>query len=134
MMDQSIQLKLHDIKPIVEVKDYSFFYFSALTFTVVVLLFGFIYLAIKWYRNRKKYNKRKEAYKTLLDIDLGDTKKAAYALTSIGATFKDDTPRNQEMYQNMINRLENYKYKKEVKELDDETKSYIELYKEMIDA
>jgi hypothetical protein len=55
-------------------------------------------------------------------------------ITSLGATFKDDSPRHKEMYENLTNRLEEYKYKKEVESFSGEVLGYIELYKEMIDA
>jgi hypothetical protein len=38
------------------------------------------------------------------------------------------------MYENLINRLEVYKYKKDVDAYDGEIIGYIELYKEMIDV
>ena len=70
----------------------------------------------------------------LRTLDLSDAKKAAYAITNYGATFKDDSPRHSEMYANLHNRLEKYKYKKEVEKLDEETLGYFELYKEMCDV
>ena len=131
---QTVGLKLHDIKPLVEVNDYSFYYFLVLVGVFLVVFVGFLYLLYKWLKHKKKEDIRKKHLKILLNVNLNDTKKAAYTLTKYGATFKDDDIRHKEMYKNMIEKLENYKYKKEVEDFDNETLSYIKLYREMCDV
>ena len=69
-----------------------------------------------------------------IGADLKDTKNAAYNVTLYGLTFKDDSPRHAEMYQNLSQRLEAYKYKKSVENFDDEVLAYIDVYKGMIDV
>ena len=132
---QADQLKLHDIKPLVPIEDYSFYYFLAVSVIAVVLLVGVFYLLLKWLKQRKKENLRKKHLEILRSIDLrGDPKKAAYMLTKYGSTFKDDDARHKEMYENMISKLERYKYRKEVEPFDDETLSIIELYRDICDV
>ncbi len=55
-MMQPTQLKLHDIKPLVEIVDYSFYYFLALSVLGAVLLSGAFYLLLRWLKQRKKEN------------------------------------------------------------------------------
>lgn len=131
---QNYDIPLHDIKTIVEVEEYSFYYLLGISTIAVVVLLGVIYLAYKYFKNRNIYNERKEHFKILTTLDLSDTKKSAYAITLYGATFKDDGDRQKGMYQNLTDRLEIYKYKKSVDDFDKETLSYIELYKGMIDV
>ncbi len=132
---QPDQLKLHDIKPLVPIQDYSFYYFLALSAIAVVLLAGVFYLLLKWLKQRKKENIRKKHLEILRSIDLRkDPKKAAYMLTKYGATFKDDDARHKEMYENMLAKLEKYKYRKEVEPFDQETVSIIELYRDICDV
>lgn len=131
---QSYDIPLHDIKPIVEVQEYSFYYFLGAVGIVTILLLGIVYLIYIWLRGRKAFNERKHHFKLLNEIDLNDTKQSAYAISSYGYTFKDDSPRHSEMYKNLSDRLEAYKYKKEVKSFDEETLGYIELYKGMLDV
>ena len=131
-MQNSIQL--HDIKPLVEVQEYSLYYFLALVAIALVIVLGALYLGIKWFKHRNRFSLRKEHYKKLNEIDFKDPKKSAYALTHYGATFKDDSQRHTEMYANLLERLEPYKYKKDVPPLEDEVISYIELYRGMIDV
>ena len=131
---QSYDIPLHDIKPIVDVQEYSVYYFSGLSFLIILLTCGVAYLIYMWFKRRNAFNIRKEHLKLLNSLDLSDTKQSAYAITMFGATFKDDSPRHQEMYENITSRLELYKYKKEVKEFDSEVVGYIKLYEGMIDV
>ncbi len=131
---KNFEIPLHDIKPIVEVHEYSLYYFLAATILAVILVSGIAYLLYKWIQKRNAYSVRKEHRKLLTSISLKDTKKAAYDITFYGATFKDDSQRHSEMYNNLIRRLEGYKYKKEVDDFDKETLGYFELYKEMCDV
>ncbi len=132
--EQSYDIPLHDIKPIVEVQEYSFYYFLGAISLAAVVLLSIAYFIYIWLKKRNAFNIRKEHFKILNSLDLDDTKKSAYAITFYGATFKDDTPRHQEMYENIVGRLAAYKYKKEVDAFENEVIGYIELYKEMIDV
>ncbi|MCW8895246.1 hypothetical protein [Sulfurimonas sp.] len=131
---QSYDIPLHDIKPIVEVQEYSLYYFLGVSLLVVILTCAIAYFIYLWFKRRNAFNIRKEHIKLLNSLDLNDTKRSAYAITMFGATFKDDSPRHQEMYANITNRLDMYKYKKSVEKFDSEVLGYIELYKGMIDV
>ncbi len=131
---QNYDIPLHDIKPIVDVQEYSLYYFLGVAGVVILLAGGILYLVYLWLKKRKRFNIRKEHKRVLHSLAFIDAKKAAYAITHYGATFKSDTPRHTEMYKNLTDRLEDYKYKKEVDGLDKETLGYFELYKEMCDV
>jgi hypothetical protein len=134
VQEQSYDIPLHDIKPIVEVQEYSLYYFLGIIFVLALLIIALGYLIHKYIQKRNAFNLRKEHCRLLNSLDLKNTKDSAYMITSLGATFKDDSPRHKEMYENLTNRLEEYKYKKEVESFSGEVLGYIELYKEMIDA
>ena len=127
-------IKLYDIKPIVEVEEYSFYFFLAGSFFALFLFMGMLYLFFRWYKKRTKNNKRKDYLNKLKKLNLNEAKSSAYSITFYGALFKDDSPKHSQMFKNIILRLENYKYKKEVEPLDKETLNYIKLYKEMIEV
>ena len=131
---QHFDIPLHDIKPIVEVQEYSFYYFLGAVGIAIILACGVVYLLYFWYKKRNAFNERKYNQKQINSLDLNDTKNSAYALTSYGYIFKDDSPRHVEMFRNLSERLESYKYKKSVEVFDSETIAYIELYKGMIDV
>jgi len=127
-------IELHDIKTIVEIQEYSLFYLLGTIFIAILVLLALVYLVMRYIKNKNAYNKRVEHFKLMASQDLSKTKEAAYAITHFGLTFRDDSPRHFEMYENLTKRLERYKYKKEVETFDDEVKSYIELYRGMIDV
>ena len=131
---QNLDIPLHDIKPIVDIQEYSLYYFIGLVSLAIFLACGISYLLYLWFKRRNTFNVRKEHIKLLNSLDLSETKNSAYAITAYGAIFADDSPRHGEMYKNLANRLEVYKYKKSVDAFDSETIGYIELYKGMIDV
>ena len=134
MQNPNLDIPLKDIKPLLEIHEYSFYYFLVLIVIGILILLGVAYIVYKWFKNKQRYNIRKEHFKLLNKINLKDSKKAAYAITLYGSTFKDDGSRQREMFHNLTQRLESFKYKKDVDKLDDETLGYIELYKGMIDV
>lgn len=131
---QNFDIPLHDIKPIVDIQEYSLYYFLGISFFALLLAAGLIYLAYRWFKAKKAFNIRAEHFKIINSLNLSDTKNAAYTITSLGLTFRDDSQRHSEMYDNLVQRLESYKYKKEVDEFDSEVLGYIEVYKGMIDV
>ena len=133
-MNQSFDIQLHDIKPILEIQEYSIYYFSGMVFLSLVLLFAIGYLLYMWIKQRNSFNQRKENLKLINELDLSNTKESAYGITALGFIFKDDSPRHSEMYANLSARLGEYKYKKEVDKFDEEVKGYIEVYKGMLDV
>ncbi|DAB30024.1 MAG TPA: hypothetical protein CFH84_06315 [Sulfurimonas sp. UBA12504] len=131
---QEYDIPLHDIKPILEVQEYSLYYFVALSILIIFLLLAFGYILYKHFKTKQRLNLRAEHYNLLKTVDLSDTKNAAYGITLYGLTFRDDSPRHTEMYQNIVTRLQEYKYKKSVAAFESEVLGYIDVYKGMIDV
>lgn len=128
------EIPIHDIKPLLEIHEYSLYYFISIVVGATLILLGVIYLIYRWYKNKNRFNIRAEHYKLLNNIDYTNPKKAAYDITLYGETFKDDSERHQRGYENMLERLQKYKYKKEVDSFDDDTYHYIELFQGLIDV
>ena len=133
-LERTYDVPLHDIKTIVEVNEYSLYYFIGLSVITCIMIVGLLYLIYIWYKKRNQYSKRKEHYNLLHLVNLDDTKNAAYAISLYGSTFANDGDRQTGMYKNITQRLERFKYKKDVEKFDEETLAYIELYKGMIDV
>jgi len=134
MRADSTVIPIHDIKPLMEVPD------SSLTFLIIALVIivsigsGIIYLVYRHIKAGRGLNRRKKSYKALQNIDFSDPKKAAYEITHYGRIFSEDSQRLKEAYQNLVEYLERYKYKKEVSSIDDESLSYYKIYLEMVDV
>ena len=131
---QSYDSPLHDIKPIVEVQEYSLYLYLGAVALLGLIGFLLLYFLYRWYKKRTAFNLRAEYKKRLHAIDTSKPKEAAYAMTYYGVLFQYDSPRHHEMYLNLSQRLQAYKYKKEVEPLDKETLGYFSLYKEMCDV
>jgi hypothetical protein len=128
------EIPIHDIKPIVDIQEYSFYYFLGISFVAVLFVGAIAFLIYKYIKQRNAYNVKKEHFKIINELDLTNTKESAYAITLYGATFKDDSDRHKEMYKNIVDRLEVYKYKKDVEVFDKEILGYIDLYRGMLDV
>lgn len=131
---QESAIKLHDIKPLIEVVDYSLYYLVGVILLWAILLGGASYLLYRYFKTKNRYNKRKDYAQKIMNLDLSKSKESAYAITHYGALFVDDSTRHKEMYENLTQRLTPYKYKKEVEPFDDEVLGYIELYRGMLDV
>lgn len=131
MLEKSYDIPLHDIKTIVEVQEYSLYYFIGISLIILVLICIVIFYLYRWFKNKNTYNQRKEYIKILSALDFSDTKKSAYAITFFGALFKDDSQKHTQIYEDMILNLELYKYKKDVDKFDEiiilNVKSYLEI-------
>jgi len=134
MQNKIPDIPIHDIKPLIEIQEYSFYYLLALIVFALFLIAGLVYLLVKYIKQRNAYNIRKEHFKLLNKIKFKDPKKSAYELTFYAATFKDDSPRHAEIYQELLERLERYKYRKSVDKFDKEIKNYVDQYRGMIDV
>jgi len=91
--------KLRDIKPIVEVNDYSFYIFLAVVLGVILIIIAISYFVYKKYK-KPKYH-----------FDLSDSKKTAYKLIEL--------IRDKEGSEKYIEKLHSYTYKKEVPPFDE---------------
>lgn len=130
---RSPNIPLNDIAPLVEIADYSLYYFIALLLIVTALIVGVVLAVMKQIRKRK-VSLRKEKFKILSSIELADPKRAAYSISEIGRFFALDNERTEKAYRNLFERLEPYKYAPNVPQIDEETIGYYRLYLEIIDV
>ena len=125
------ELPLRDIKPLMEVHDTSIYFFSGLVILGVLIVGLIIYMIIKMFKKRGEINLKKHYLQRLREVELSDAKSAAYEITFCLHALEIE-PKNVEMARNLIERLEKYKYKKEVTPLDEDVKSYYHLMVEVL--
>lgn len=123
--------KLKDIKPLVEIPDFSFYtyIFSISLFTIVIILL--VYKLFKIF-SQKKEDYRKKLYKKLKNVDFNNSKKFAYEVTKYGRKLVFDD-RSYKIFSELLKRVQKYKYKKDVPKIDEETKKYFKLFLKTID-
>jgi len=131
---KNYEIKLHDIKPLVEIQDDSLYYFLGLVGLTLLVLITLAYFLFKWYKHKNSFSIRKEHLKFLKKLDMENAKLASYQITSYGATFKNDSDQHLRTFEELIENLQEYKYKKNVQDFDEETKNKIRNYLEMIDV
>ena len=133
-MDKTYDIPLHDIKPLVEIQEYSMEYLIAIGVVLLLIFLASTYLLFRWLKHKKRFNIRKAHLSLMKAIDFSDTKNAAYQLTLYGNTFKSDTPRHEVSYHELFESLQDYKYKKNVESFDAKTLHFIEIYRGMLDV
>jgi hypothetical protein len=119
---------LKDIKPLVDVPDSSMY----VLILIIISLSVFIGLILWWIKRPKRRRKRKlspqELAKIELEsIDFNNTKNAVYTFSEFMRFLVDNE--TQQEFEKLINKLELYKYKKEIPSLSLEDK---EAMKKMI--
>ncbi len=128
----NISEQLRDIKPLLEIPDNSYYiYWGLIGFSIflgVVILF---FIAKKLWDNRK-VNLAKGYLESIKKIDWKDTKKSAYEATHYARLLATDE-RRKELFSQLELMLEQYKYKKEVEEIDQDTKNKFNLYVQVAD-
>ena len=130
---RDVNIPLNDIAPLVEIPDYSLYYFIAVVVITVAVSLALVLALLKQMRKRK-INVRREWFKALSTIDFSDPKRAAYSISERGRVFASDNERTLKAYHNLFERLAPYKYAPRVEMIDEETLGYYRLYLEIIDV
>lgn len=130
---RELNIPVNDIAPLVEIPDYSLYYFVALVIVAVTIILALVLALLKQMRKRK-VNLRRERFMALSSVDFSDPKRAAYTISELGRVFASDNERTEKAYHNLFERLAPYKYAPQVKMIDEETVGYYRLYIEIIDV
>lgn len=126
------EIKIHDIKPLVEINDYSLYIYMLLWILAVLFFLALIFLVYRFFKNRKN-NQRKEYYKILKELDLNDSKNSAYAITKYGRLLARNE-REIKIFEELNEELEAFKYKKEVEALNSNVKIHFGRFMDIIDV
>lgn len=126
------EIPIKDIKPLVEIPDFSIFLFiSIIVFGSFVLIALTIFL-VKYIKKRRE-NLKKSYLKILKSVDFSNPKESAYAITKYGRLLIYDD-RSKQIFETLEQKLQAYKYKKEVESFDDEVKKYYNLFLEIVNG
>ncbi|MDH5465009.1 MAG: FeoB-associated Cys-rich membrane protein [Thiovulaceae bacterium] len=119
------ELKLHDIKPLVEVPDNSLLFFSITVVASLIVLALVIWGIYRFVQRKKKTNWQAFYLKALADLDRSDSKVLAYKVTEYGQKLTK-SPEQSVAFDVLLENLELYKYKKAVEKLEPKTETMIE--------
>ncbi len=126
------EIKIHDIKELVEIPDFSLYIYMLLWILGLILIISFIFFIYKYFSNKSK-DKRKKYFKILKELDLNNTKNSAYTITKY-ARLLAHNEREKRVCNELIEELENFKYKKEVEPLNDNVKIIFGRFMDSIDV
>ncbi len=125
-------IKIHDIKDIVEVPDLSLYIYYGLIVLGFCLIVFAIYLLYKFIKNIQN-NDRKKYIEILENLNFDNSKHTAYQITKYGLLLAQNE-REKQLYHDLILQLEIYKYKKDVPSFEKETKLLFDIFMESLDA
>jgi len=132
MNEQNISAQLRDIKPLLEIPDSSYYIYWGLIVFVSLLLLGVLFFVLKKLWENRKINLAKAYLEAIKKIDWVDTKKSAYEATHYARLLATDE-RRKELFSQLEPMLEQYKYKKEVNDIDTDTRNKFNLYVQVAD-
>lgn len=124
--------ELRDIKPLLEIPDSSYYLYLGLISIGVLLLLGLLFFVIKKFMLNRKESLNRRYLRELKEVNWEDAKTSAYRVTKLGR-FLAQEKRAKEIYSQILPLLEQYKYKKEVPTVDDETLMRYNLLVHVID-
>ncbi len=131
-MDNNITEQLKDIKPLLEIPDNSYYmYWGLIIFTSIIVVGTLFFIGKKLWDNRKE-NLAKGYLIKLKEIEWKDTKKSAYEATYYARLLATDE-RREKLFEQLEPLLEQYKYKKEVESIDEETRKRFNLFVQVTD-
>ena len=131
-MNEDITSKIHDIKDIVKIPDNSIFIYYGLILVGLLLCIIIIIFIFKYFKN-KKVNQREIYFNILKNIDFKDSKQDAYIITKhLRLLVKSD--REKILANELINELEDYKYKKDVPTINQDIKNKLNTLLGIIDV
>lgn len=126
-MDNNITTQLRDIKPLLEIPDSSYYVYWGLIIFVSLLFLGVLFFVAKKFWDNRKVNLAKGYLEAIQNINWVDTKKSAYEATHYARLLATDE-RRKELFSQLEPLLEQYKYKKEVEKIDQDTQNKFNLY------
>jgi len=107
-----MMIKIHDIKPIVQIPDLSIYLYYSVIFLLCVVILASFYLLYKFLKPKEK-TQEKIFYEKMQNLDFVNVKKTAYEITKYG-NFLAKEERSILLLEELTNELEAYKYKKEI--------------------
>jgi hypothetical protein len=131
-MEENLTTQLRDIKPLLEIPDSSYYIYWGLIIFASILILGIVFFIFKKVWDNRKINLAKGYLEAMKKIDWVDTKKSAYQATHYARLLATDE-RRKELFSQLEPMLEHYKYKKEVSQVDSDTRNKFNLYVQVAD-
>jgi cellulose synthase/poly-beta-1,6-N-acetylglucosamine synthase-like glycosyltransferase len=126
------ELQLNDIKNLVQIPDYSIYFYYGLIMLIISIFIAIIYIIYNYLKNRKQ-NIRKIYFKKLKSVDFKNSKQSAYKITKYGYLLVK-THKEKQFLEDLIDQLDKYKYKKNVPIIDDNVKNSFHIFMDILNV
>ncbi len=123
--------QLRDIRSLEPIPDISLYLFIGVVALFALVAGVLLYLLWRRLKNRRR-TIEKEVWKRLRNVDLSDSKKAAYQITKY-ARYLARSEHSRKIFETLEKRLEKYKYTPDPPPLDEETIRTYRLFLEVAD-
>ncbi|MDD5406667.1 MAG: hypothetical protein PHE73_06990 [Sulfurovaceae bacterium] len=125
--------QLRDIKPYLAYNEWLYWTMTILGMLALLIFIGIVWWSIsKWLLSRE-HNIRKKYFQAIKSVDWSNPKRAAYSITYYGRLLAKDA-RSAEIFDQLEPMLQEYKYKKDVPSVNDETLSHYNLFIQVLDV
>lgn len=126
-------IKIHDIKPIVEIPDFSVYLYYSLLFLVCVIICLIVYGIYKFFKPKPKTFEM-ECHEKLQSLDFTNIKQTAYDISKYGRYLAKEE-RQIRLIDELTDELSSYKYKKEIpSSLSHEIKTKFNIFMDTLDV
>ena len=125
--------KLRDIRELEPIADVSFYLFVAMILFISLIIGSLLYMLYSRRKQAIKNLTRDEVKRRLLNVDLNNSKKAAYEITKYGRYLADDE-RSKKIFSKLEEMLERYKFVPDAPEFDEDTIRQYNLFVEVVDG
>ena len=127
------ELKLHDIKGLVEIPDDSIYYFYSLLGLILISIIIVSIFIYKFVKREKQENLQKLYLAQLNELKIEDSKESAYQITHLGHALDKNTLQ-EEAFLILVNALAPYKYQKNVPQFEADIKEEIQNFKDAMNV
>ena len=123
---------LRDIKPLIDISDYSLILLILTLLVGAFIGYKLFKIAFNYALKNCKVDCQKYYFYMYSNVDWSNPKEAAYLATKYGAILAKDK-RRKELFEQLRERLDRFKYKKDIDVVDSQTLNYYNLYKQVCD-
>jgi heme/copper-type cytochrome/quinol oxidase subunit 1 len=128
-----MMIKIHDIKPIVEIPDLSVYLYYGLVLLFMIVTCTIIYFIYKFFKPKVKTQEMKW-YEILENIDFSTPKQAAYDISKYGKYLAKEE-RQIYLIEELIEELSCYKYKRKTPDtFSQNTKNKLNIFMDTLDV
>ncbi len=126
-------IKIHDIKPLVEIPDNSIYLYYGLILFAILFAITIIYLIYSFFKYKKE-STQKIYFQKIKNINFNNQKEAAYTISKYGQLLDKDERENR-LFQELNNSLTEFKYKKEIsQDISNDIKAQYDIFMETLNV